>query len=70
MFAVVATACVVSCKKEGAAGVVSLPAGPKDTVTDFYVNFYNTTDSSIEVGAYADPDGPGPLDATIGGVSL
>jgi len=64
-------ACFVSCKKEDQTNqALSLPAGPQDTVTSFMVNFFNTNDSTTEVGAYDDPDGPGPLEASIGGVSL
>ncbi|MEZ4804923.1 MAG: hypothetical protein R2852_05425 [Bacteroidia bacterium] len=42
----------------------------KDTVTSFFVYFANTSDSMVEVGNYDDPDGPGPMQATISGVSL
>ena len=49
---------------------VALPAGVQDTVTSFMVFFTNTTDSSVEVASYDDPDGPGPKSPNIGGVTL
>ncbi len=70
VLATVLVAGFVSCKKDKSNEPDVLSDGPKDTITDFYVNFYNVIDSTTEVGAYADPDGPGPLESTIGGVSL
>jgi hypothetical protein len=68
--AAVAT-CFVSCKKEDTnEQKVTLPPGPQDTITSFMVNFYNTMDSTIEVGSYDDPDGAGPIAPSIGGVGL
>ena len=49
---------------------VTLPAGVQDTVTSFMVFFTNTTDSSAEVASYDDPDGPGPKQPNVGGVTL
>jgi hypothetical protein len=63
--------CFVSCKKENTSNEgVSLPPGPQDTITSFMVNFYNTSDSTVEVGSYDDPDGAGPIAPNIGGASL
>lgn len=64
---------IVSCSKEdsvSSGGSTTLPAGPQDTVTSFMVYFTNTSDSSVEVGSYDDPDGPGPKPANVGGVTL
>lgn len=63
------TACSKDDNSEGS-GTVSLPAGPQDTVTSFMVYFTNTVDSTVEVGSYDDPDGPGPKAANVGGVVL
>lgn len=43
---------------------------PKDTITNFLVYFTNPENSTVEVGAYEDPDGSGPAKASIGGVTL
>lgn len=65
---------IISCSKEEEAATnsptVTIPAGPQDTVTSFMVYFTNSSDSVTEVGSYDDPDGPGPKQASIGGVSL
>ncbi len=46
------------------------PTGPQDTVTTFMVYFTNTVDSTVEIGSYDDPDGPGPISPNVGGVVL
>ncbi len=61
-------ACFVSCGKKDQGTPVA--EGPKDTITSFMVNFYDPIDSTTEVGAYDDPDGPGPIQPSIGGVAL
>ncbi len=63
----------VSCStKDQAALAPSKPKAPapQDTVTNFYVYFSDPIDSSAEVAAYEDQDGPGPMEASFGGVSL
>lgn len=69
LFVAFIAACFVSCKKDKNEAL-ALPAGPQDTVTSFMVSFYHTVDSTTDVGACDDPDGPGPMQANIGGVSL
>lgn len=66
---IILTACSKDDSSEGS-GTVTLPAGPQDTVTSFMVYFTNMADSSVEVGSYDDPDGPGPKAANVGGVVL
>jgi hypothetical protein len=42
----------------------------QDTVTNFLVYFSNPADETTQVGAYEDPDGPGPIEPCIGAVVL
>lgn len=59
-----------SCSKKDSEEPLSLPPGPQDTVTNFSAYFYNVIDSTTEVASCDDPDGPGPLEASIGGIAL
>jgi hypothetical protein len=58
-----------ACKKSSDSPSSS-SSGLTDNVTSFYVYFTNTSDSMVDVGNYDDPDGPGPMQANISGVSL
>jgi hypothetical protein len=80
MLAVVLTTFLGSCSKEDAGGY-SPKAKPngnntvptelqQDTITNFLVYFSNPADESTQVGAYEDPDGPGPIEPCIGAVVL
>ena len=64
----------ISCSKEEnivpIPGKTQIQAPIKDTVTSFSVYFTDWVDSASEVGIYEDPDGPGPKQGHIGGVSL
>lgn len=61
---------LLSCSKKDADEPLSLPPGPQDTVTNFSAYFYNVVDSTTEVASFDDPDGPGPIEASIGGITL
>lgn len=59
-----------ACKKESSNTQTTTGNMPTDTVTSFMVNFINTVDSTVDVASYDDPDGSGPINPTIGGVTL
>ena len=59
-----------ACKKDNNSNTTVNGTLPTDTVTSFMVNFINTVDSTVEVASYDDPDGNGPINPTIGGVTL
>ena len=59
-----------ACKKESNSANKITGTLPTDTVTSFMVNFINTVDSTVEVASYDDPDGSGPINPSIGGVTL
>ncbi len=61
------------CKKESNSqnnDTKTTPVAPKDSITNLMVTFYNTEDSSNQVGGVSDPDGPGPIQASYNGVVL
>jgi hypothetical protein len=43
---------------------------PQDTITNFFVYFQDTFNSSVEVGVYEDVDGSGPAEAALSAVTL
>jgi len=59
-----------ACKKESNSTNITTGSLPTDTVTSFMVNFINTVDSTVDVASYDDPDGNGPINPSIGGVTL
>ena len=64
---------IFGCKKDKNSqnnGSNNTPVAPKDSITNLIVTFYNTDDSSNQVGGINDPDGPGPIQPNYNGVVL
>lgn len=64
---------IFGCKKDKNSqnnGSNNTPVAPKDSITNLIVTFYNTDDSSNQVGGIYDPDGPGPTQPNYNGVVL